>query len=181
MDRDGVINRFGNFVRKPEELFLMEGAAKAIKRINESSYLAICVTNQPIIARGEATLETLEDIHNKMEDLLGNEGAYLNDLFFCPHHPDKGFPGERPEYKIDCDCRKPKTGMFKKAQAKYNIDFTESWMIGDTCQDVQAGINAGCKTCLVTSGDPNPYKKYGDVKPDLVCKDLEEAISKILG
>jgi hypothetical protein len=87
--------------------------AESIKRINASEYLAICVTNQPVVARGETTFEELQNIHNKMEDLLGQEGAYLNDLFFCPHHPDAGFPAKCKELKIVCDCRKPKIGLIE--------------------------------------------------------------------
>src|SRR5574344_596574 len=180
LDRDGTINHFGDYVIRPEMLLLEPGAAQAIKKINASPYLAICITNQPIVARGETTIEQLQSIHFKLEDLLGQEGAYLNDLYFCPHHPDRGFPGENPAYKIDCDCRKPKIGLLLRAQRRYNIDFKNSWMIGDTCQDVQTGINAGCHTCLLLGGDPNPYKKYADAKPDLICQNLAEAIDKIL-
>lgn len=180
LDRDGVLNVFGDFVRSPEQLKLKEDAAGALRRINESKYLAICVTNQPVVARGETTLGTLTEIHWKLQDLLGEGGAYLNDLFFCPHHPDKGFPGEVPEYKIECDCRKPKIGMLLKAQKKYNVDFKASWFVGDTHQDVQTGINAGCRTILITSGDPNPTRVYAEAKPDYVCKDLAEAVDLIL-
>lgn len=180
LDRDGTINVFGNFVTDPSGLKLIPQAPEAIKRINGSSYLAICVTNQPVVARGETTFEGLHQIHCKMEDLLGNEGAYLDDIFFCPHHPDKGFPGEVPSLKIDCDCRKPKIGMLLKAKEKYNIDLASSWFIGDTCQDVQTGINAGCKTILLLGGDPRPYAKYGDAKPDYVCKTIDEAVDYIL-
>ena len=112
--------------------------------------MAIVVTNQPVIARGEVTWEGLDEIHRKMETLLGQKGAYLDDIFICPHHPDKGFVGERPEYKIDCDCRKPKPGLLLQAAEKYNIDLTESWMIGDQPQDVAAGKAAGCKAMQVT-------------------------------
>ena len=116
------------------------------RRIDRSGYLAIVVTNQPVIARGEATWEELRRIHCKMETLLGREGAYLDDIFICPHHPDKGFAGERPEYKIDCDCRKPKPGLLLRAARQYNIDLTESWMLGDSERDVLAGRAAGCRT-----------------------------------
>jgi len=180
LDRDGTINHFGDFVVRSDMLDLEPGAAAAIKMINSSPFLAICVTNQPVVARGETSLEELKNIHNRMEDLLGQEGAYLNDLFYCPHHPDKGFPGERPEFKIVCDCRKPKIGMLLRAQKKYNIDFKQSWVIGDTCQDVQTGINAGCHTVLLLDGDPNPYKKYGNAKPDFIAQNLKEAIERIL-
>ncbi len=180
LDRDGTINVFGNFVTDPSMLKLMPQAPAAIKRINRSSYLAICVTNQPVVARGETTFEGLHEIHCKMEDLLGNEGAYLDDIYFCPHHPDKGFPGEVPSLKIKCDCRKPKTGMLLKAKEKYNIDLSKSWFVGDTCQDVQTGINAGCKTILLLGGDPHPYAKYGDAKPDYTCNTIDEAVDFIL-
>ncbi len=180
LDRDGTINKFGDFVRSANQLELAPGAAEAIKLINESSYLAICVTNQPVVARGETTFEELENIHNKMEDLLGEQGAYLNDLFFCPHHPDKGYPGEVPELKISCDCRKPKIGMLLKAKEKYNIDLTQSWMIGDTKQDIQTGINAGCRTILLTTGDPNPNRRYQEAQPTYMCSTLLEAVRLIL-
>ena len=180
LDRDGVINVFGDFVRSADKLFLKDDAAGAIKRINESKYLAICITNQPVVARGETSFAELSEIHAKLETLLGEGGAYLNDLYFCPHHPDKGFEGEVPELKIDCDCRKPKIGLLLKAKKDYNIDLKASWFVGDTHQDVQTGINAGCKTILITSGDPNPAAKYADAKPDYVCRDLAEAVDLIL-
>ena len=146
LDRDGTINRYVGFLRRPEEFQLLDGAAEAIQRINRSGYLAIVVTNQPVIARGEVTWEGLEEIHRKMETLLGQEGAYLDDIFVCPHHPDKGFLGEVPAYKMDCECRKPKPGLLLQAAEKYNIDLAESWMIGDQPKDAQAGDAAGCRT-----------------------------------
>ena len=181
LDRDGTINVSGNFVTDASKMKLIPGAAKAMSRINRAPPLAVCITNQPVIARGETTFEGLKEIHNKMEVLLGQEGAYLDGLYFCPHHPDKGFPGEVPELKIDCNCRKPKIGMLLEAKKRFNIDFSASWFIGDTCQDVQTGINAGCRTILLTGGDPHPYAKYGDAKPDFTCKTLEEAVNYIFG
>jgi D,D-heptose 1,7-bisphosphate phosphatase len=150
IDRDGTINKPDGFVRKPEDLTLINGAAEGIRRINQAGYLAIVITNQPVIARGEVTLEELEEIHHKMETDLGRFGAYLEDIFFCPHHPDKGYPGEREEYKIDCSCRKPKPGMILQGAAKYNIDLTQSYMVGDSKRDVLAGIAAGCKPVWLT-------------------------------
>ncbi len=180
LDRDGVINEFGDFVTKEEMFHLLPQAPKAIQLINHSAFLAICITNQPVIARGEVSFAGLKNIHNKMETLLGKEGAYLDDLFFCPHHPDKGFPGEVKELKFDCDCRKPKIGLLLKAQEKYNIDFSKSYFIGDTCRDVQTGINAGCQTILVTSGDPRPDRAYSSAKPNYTKKDILEAVRFIL-
>ncbi len=146
LDRDGTINRYAGFVRRPEEIELLPGAAEAIRRINQSGYLAIVVTNQPVIARGEATWDDLREIHWKLETLLGREGAYVDDIFICPHHPHKGFEGERPEYKIECGCRKPKPGLLLRAAEKYNIGLSESWMIGDSQSDMLAGEAAGCRT-----------------------------------
>jgi D-glycero-D-manno-heptose 1,7-bisphosphate phosphatase len=145
LDRDGTLNEFRGFITKSEDLELLPGVAEAVAHINNSGYLAIVITNQPVIARGEASLEELEEIHNKLETDLGLGGAYLDDIFFCPHHPDRGFPGERPEYKIECSCRKPKPGLIFQAAQKYNIDLSQSYMAGDDLRDIQAAIAAGCK------------------------------------
>lgn len=149
LDRDGTINKYVGFLRDIDQFELIEGVAEAIKRINASGYLCIVVTNQPVIARGEVTVPLLEKIHNKMETLLGLEGAYIDGLYYCPHHPHKGFEGEIPELKFDCECRKPKPGMLLKAAEDFNIDLSESWMVGDGENDIKAGENAGCKTCLI--------------------------------
>ena len=125
--------------------------AEAVKKINQSGYLAVVVTNQPVIARGEVTFEGLEKIHNKMETLLGMEGAYLDGIYFCPHHPHSGYEGEVKKLKIDCDCRKPKPGMFLKAAEDLNIDLSQSYMIGDGENDIVAGKAAGCKTVLLNT------------------------------
>lgn len=160
LDRDGTINKYVGFLRNIDDFELIDGVAEAIRKINESGYLAIVVTNQPVIARGEVSFNELEEIHNKMETLLGKEGAYLDAIYYCPHHPHKGYEGERPELKIDCDCRKPKPGMLLKAAEDFNIDLSQSWMIGDGQNDVVAGINAGCKTVLI--GDSN--ENYGQTE-----------------
>lgn len=149
LDRDGTINKYVGFLRDIDEFELIDGVAEAIRAINESGYLAIVVTNQPVIARGEITWEELREIHNKMETLLGLEGAYLDGIYFCPHHPHKGYEGEISELKIDCDCRKPKPGLLLKAAEDFNIDMSQSWMIGDGENDVKAGEAAGCKSILI--------------------------------
>lgn len=150
LDRDGTINQYVGFLKRPEDFQLIDGAAEAIRRINRSGCLAIVVTNQPVIARGDVTWEQLDEIHRKMETLLGREGAYLDDIFICPHHPDSGFPGEVPAYKIQCGCRKPKPGLLLRAAEKYNIDLAQSWMIGDSQSDVEAGKAAGCRALQVS-------------------------------
>ena len=149
LDRDGTINKYVGFLRNIDDFELIEGVAEAIKLINQSGYLAIVVTNQPVIARGEVTWEELNEIHEKMATLLGKEGAYVDGIYICPHHPDKGFEGERPEYKIDCDCRKPKPGLLLQAAKDFNIDLSESYMIGDSHRDVEAGENAGVKKSIL--------------------------------
>lgn len=149
LDRDGTINKYVGFLRDIDEFELLDGVADAIQEINASGYLAIVSTNQPVIARGEVSFDELEMIHNKMETLLGQKGAYLDAIYFCPHHPDKGYEGERPELKFDCECRKPKPGMLLKAAQEFNIDLAQSWMIGDGENDIKAGMNAGCKTALI--------------------------------
>lgn len=151
LDRDGTINKYVGFLRKEEEFELLPGVAEALKKINQSGYLAIVITNQPVIARGEVTFEGLEIIHNKMETLLGKEGAYLDGIYFCPHHPHKGYEGEVPELKIDCDCRKPKPGMLMKAADDFNIDLSQSYMVGDGENDIKAGMAVGCKTVLLNT------------------------------
>ena len=151
LDRDGTINKYVGFLRKEEEFELLSGVAEAVKKINKSGYLAVVVTNQPVIARGEVTFEGLETIHNKMETLLGKEGAYLDGIYFCPHHPHSGYEGEVKELKIDCDCRKPKPGMMLKAAEDLNIDLNQSYMVGDGENDIKAGKAAGCKTVLLNT------------------------------
>lgn len=178
LDRDGTINKYVGFLRTADQVELEPVAAEAIRLINESEYLAIVITNQPVIARGECSFEALNQIHNRLYTLLGREGAYLDGLYFCPHHPDKGFEGEVPELKFDCDCRKPKTGMLEKAEADFNADLTNSWFIGDTTMDVQTGKNAGLHTIMLQSGDPK--KDKFDVTPDAVADDLLEAVKMIL-
>lgn len=149
LDRDGTINKYVGFLTDIDDFVLEEGAAEAIKKINASGYLAIVITNQPVIARGEVTEKQLELIHNKMETLLGEHGAYLDAIYYCPHHPHRGFEGERPEYKIECSCRKPKPGMVFKAAEQFNIDLASSWFIGDGENDVLCAINAGCKSAVI--------------------------------
>lgn len=149
LDRDGVINKEVDLLATAEQMALLPGAAEAIQRINQSGYLAIVVTNQPVIARNLCTFGDLQHIHNKMETLLGQAHAYLDAIYICPHHPDKGYPEERAEYKTDCFCRKPKPGMLLQAATEWNIDLSRSYMIGDRPADAQAGEAAHVKQSIV--------------------------------
>lgn len=177
LDRDGTINEYAGLITRPDQIQLINGTAEAIRKINRSEFLAIIVTNQPVIARGDCSLEELRRIHERLFTQLGTEGAYVDDLFFCPHHPDKGFPGEIVQYKIDCTCRKPKPGMLLQAAEQYNIDLAASWMIGDTGRDMSTGRNAGTKTALVHSAATEKDIPY---PCDLECANLLDAVLRIL-
>jgi D,D-heptose 1,7-bisphosphate phosphatase len=172
LDRDGVINTERSYISRPEELEIYDFTAPAIRKINQAGYVSVVVTNQSAIARNLCTEEDVQTIHKKLETVLGDQGAWLDAIYYCPHHPDKGFPEENPVYKIECDCRKPATGMFKKAIEKFYIDPATSYMIGDSERDIQAGYNAGCVTIGVRTG-------YGIRKtkliPDYMFNDLKEA------
>lgn len=163
LDRDGTINRYVGFLTDINDMELIDGVAEALRLINASGYLAIIVTNQPVIARGEVTLEGLEEIHNKLETLLGNEGAYVDDIIYCPHHPHSGYEGERKEYKKDCDCRKPKPGMLLAAAHKYHIDLQQSWMIGDGENDMEAGRAAGCRVAYLGKATSDETPSYNNL------------------
>lgn len=179
LDRDGTINVLKGFLKKSEDFELIDGVAEAIKKLNVSQYLTIVATNQPVVARGECTYEELDNIHRRMETELGKSGAYVDDLFYCPHHPDKGYEGEVSELKIKCECRKPNIGMLKAAAEKYNIDLSKSWYVGDTTMDIQTGINAGMKTVLVKTGEAGRDGKY-DVNPTATVNTLKDAVDYIL-
>ncbi len=180
LDRDGVINKEVGDMRVPDQFELMEGVASAIRKINKSEYLAIAITNQPGLSKGFFTFETLHEIHKKLDTLLGIEGAYLNGLYFCPHHPDGGHPGEIPELKINCNCRKPKPQLIFNADRDFNIDLENSYFIGDRYVDVMAGKNAGLKTILVKTGHNGVDKDKYPVEPDYIFNAMPEAVDYIL-
>ena len=171
LDRDGTINKYVGFLRDIDDFELLPDVSQAIKRINAAGYLAIVVTNQPVIARGEVSYQQLDEIHKKMETLLGNDGAYIDAIYFCPHHPHRGYKGEIEELKINCDCRKPKAGMLIKAANDFNIDLKQSWMVGDGENDIKAGKNAGCKTALIGQGN---------FSQDKTANSLEDFIYQII-
>lgn len=173
LDRDGTINKYKGYITSPKQLEMISGAADAIKKINRSGYLAIIITNQPSIAMGRMSFAVLDEIHAKLDTLLGEDGAYIDALYFCPHHPDKGFEGERTELKIKCDCRKPSGGMIRKAAEDFNIDLSKSFMVGDSEKDVLAAIDAGCTPIFLTGSDNTlsvphvrKYKKLSEFVKD---------------
>lgn len=169
LDRDGTINKYVGFLTDVNDFALIDGVSEAIATFNQMGYLAIVVTNQPVVARGEVSFAQLGEIHNKMETLLGKDGAYLDGIYFCPHHPHSGYDGEVVELKFDCDCRKPKAGMLWQAAKDFNIDLSKSWMIGDSENDILAGKAAGCKTILLSEEDVSFDETYR-------CNSLRESV-----
>jgi histidinol-phosphate phosphatase family protein len=179
IDRDGTINKEVHHLNHLDKFELLPSVASAIKLFNESDYLSCVITNQPVVARGDCALTDLIQIHNKMETLIGFEGAFVDRIYYCPHHPDKGFVGEIDEFKIDCNCRKPKTGLVNSAVEELNISLDLSWLIGDTSTDILTAKNARLKSILVETGYAGLDQKYL-VLPDFIVPDLSSAASFIL-
>ncbi|KJU81305.1 histidinol-phosphate phosphatase family protein [Candidatus Magnetobacterium bavaricum] len=178
-DRDGTIIEYVDLLHKVDDIKLFSFSPMSIKKVNDSGYLSFIVTNQPVVARNICDTATVVGIHNKIETLLGHERAYIDRIYFCPHHPDRGYQGENLTYKIDCECRKPETGMILQAIEQYNIDVELSWMIGDTTTDIQTGINAGIKTILVRTGKGGKDNKY-NVTANLILNNISDAVDYII-
>lgn len=179
LDRDGVINEDVSFLSKPSQMRLIRGSAEAVKMLKDSGFLVIAVTNQPVVARNMCTEEDLARIHERMEELLSEKGAKLDAIYYCPHHPDKGYPGENPKYKIDCECRKPKPGMVFQASNDFGIEPSGCFVVGDRTSDIKMGRDAGCRTVLVRTGRAGKDGKF-DIRPDYVCENLLEAARLII-
>jgi len=179
LDRDGVINKEVHHLSDLDQFELLSGVGEAISKINRAGMLVVVVTNQPVIARGELTENGLRIIHNKMETILGSEGAYIDHIYYCPHYPESGFSGEIKALKTECDCRKPNEGLFLQAAEEMNILLKESWMVGDSTADILAGQRAGVQTILVKSGYAGKDIKY-DVKPKYIADNLSSAVNIVL-
>lgn len=174
LDRDGTINEEASYITRPEQLKLIPGAGEAIRRLRDSGYRVVVVTNQPVVARGDCTEAELRRIHDCMEMQLSREGAFLDGIYACPHHPDKGFAGERPELKFACDCRKPAAGLLAQAVAELNLDLSQSWLIGDSTSDVQTAANCGVRSVLLRTGRAGRDGRYA-AAPDFEFENLLEA------
>ena len=160
LDRDGTINVHKGYITDPCEIELISGVCEAINKLHSLGFLVIITTNQPVIARGECTTQTLNEIHNRIETLLGEKGAFVDGIYYCPHHPDSGFENEIKELKIKCNCRKPSPGLLLQAQKDFNVDLEKSYMVGDSLRDVEAGKNAGCTPIFLSekNADELPEK-----------------------
>ena len=171
LDRDGVINEEVNYLSDPGDFKFIKGSIEALKILKNKGFLLFIITNQAGIARGYFTKKVLDSIHEKMNNILKHHEITLDDIFYCPHHPD--FTGE-------CECRKPKPGMIFKAKEKFKINLHESYIVGDTINDIKAGRNAKCKTVLVLTGHGLEEKKNLDkIIPDFTCIDLLEFAKSI--
>ena len=180
LDRDGVINKEVDLLHRPDQLELIPGAAAAIRRLNEAQILVIVVTNQPVVARALCSEDDVREIHRQLREMLANEsGAHLDDVYFCPHHPETHHADGDPRYRVTCSCRKPAIGMLERARSKFDLTFDQCVMVGDTTSDIKAGMSAGCVTVLVRSGYGGSDSKY-DVEPTIVSNDLAEAVTQIL-
>lgn len=191
MDRDGTLNEMVydadhgvmDSPLMPEQIMLRRQASSFVAALNELGYLCIVVTNQPGVAKGTLTLERLARIHDKLEDDLRRNGASIEKIYFCPHHPDAGTP-ERKELAIECACRKPAPGLLIEAAAEYRIDLPRSFMVGDGLVDVEAGRRAGVSTILVTQAQAamlEMVQQRPEARPDRLASDLNAALSIIAG
>lgn len=174
LDRDGTLNEEADGLRSIDQLRLIPGVAGAVQELNRAGFRVVIVTNQPVIAKGYVTEPELRRIHNKLESLLGLEHAFVDRIYYCPHHPDSGFPGERPELKVVCQCRKPSPGMLLQAARELNLDLTRSWMVGDTTIDMQCAQNAGVRSILVRTGHGGRDGKF-NVQPGSTFDTLADA------
>jgi histidinol-phosphate phosphatase family protein len=179
LDRDGTLNELRDYVRSPEALSLFPGAGRAVRRLNDAGMRVALITNQPVVARGECSFEGLRQIHNKLETLLAEDGGFVDRLYFCPHHPDSGFPGERPDLKIKCACRKPGTGLLERAARDLNTDTAASWFVGDSTADLLAARRFGLRSILLETGEGGRDAKY-PCAPDFTAGDLRAAVDFIL-
>ena len=181
IDRDGTISEEVGYVNHPSRFRLFPYSSEAIKRLNEGNWLAILVTNQAGVARGYFSEEIITEVHNRLNKDLALENAHLDAIYYCAHHPSVG---EAP-YRIDCDCRKPKAGLIKRAAADFEIDLGNSWMVGDRYSDIELAHNAGLQSAFVLSGYGRGEWEYQrsswELQPDLVSEDLLQAVNSIVG
>jgi D-glycero-D-manno-heptose 1,7-bisphosphate phosphatase len=180
MDRDGTISEEVGYVNHPSRYRVFPYAAEAVRLLNEAGWLAILVTNQAGVARGYFTEDLIGSVHGVLKSELEKHGARLDAIYYCAHHPSVG----EPPYRFDCDCRKPKPGLIRRAASDFDIDLTKSWMVGDRYSDVELARNADVRAALVLSGYGRGEFEYQRSlwkhEPDLVAEDLLEAVRNII-
>lgn len=180
IDRDGTISEEVGYVNHPTRYRVFPFAAEAIRLLNDAGWLAILVTNQAGVARGYFAEEMIGKVHSILTEELASGGARLNAIYYCPHHPTVG----EPPYRLDCDCRKPKPGLIRRAAAEFQIDLDRSWMIGDRYSDTELARRAGVRAAYVLSGygrgEWEHQRAAWPYQPDIVAENLLEAVRKIL-
>lgn len=180
LDRDGTVSEEVGYVNHVGRFRLLPRAAQGIRRINESDYLAVLVTNQAGVARGYFKESLVIAVHERLEELLAKNGAHLDGIYYCPHHPTAG----EPPYRQDCDCRKPKPGMVLAAQRDLNIDVAQSFMVGDKHSDITFAQSVGMQGVLVKTGyglgEIEQWSAEWTEQPDQICEDLLDAVEWIL-
>ena len=179
LDRDGTINEERGHIRHADSLHVFESAGPSLRRLHEAGWRTILITNQPVLARGEATAEDLRQIHAKLDTVLARSGAFLDRKYICPHYPESGFVGEVPALKIACACRKPEPGLLFQAQRELNLTLAESWFIGDSAADIGAARAAGVPSILVRTGLLQTLEAK-QLKPDFTAENLASAADLIL-
>ena len=178
LDRDGTLNVLRDYVRSAQELEMIPAAGAAVRRFNDAELRTVLITNQPVLARGECTESELNRIHARLSSRLGDAGAFLDAVYYCPHHPDGGFPGEVAALKVSCECRKPDPGLFRRAAADMNIDLAQSWMVGDSTADMAAAATLGLTSVLVRTGEGGRDGKHA-CDPDFTEDDVGAAAELI--
>jgi len=175
LDRDDTLIEDPGYIDHPDQVKLLDGVAEALRELKEMGYKLVVASNQSAVARGIVTEEVLDEIHNRLKQLLAEKGAFLDQIYYCPYHPD----GVIPKYRKESDWRKPSPGMLVAAAGEMDIDLGQSWSIGDSRLDVEAGSRAGCKTILI---DHSPYPKQsgqGEVAADYRAVNIKEAVNII--
>ena len=180
IDRDGTISEEVGYVNHPARFHVFPYSAEAIRKLNDNNWLAILVTNQAGVARGYFSEDVITTVHDQLNKELATQKARLDAIYYCAHHPTVG----EPPYRLDCDCRKPKVGLIKRATTDFDIDLKSSWMIGDRYSDIELARNAGLRSAFVLSGYGRGEWEYQrsawKLEPDLVCENLWEAVQSIL-
>lgn len=180
LDRDGTINEQMGYVNHLSRFQLLPGAARAIRSLNEAGLPVVVVTNQSGLARGYFPESLLDQVHAELHRLLAEEGAHLDGLYVCPHHPE----AREERFRLDCDCRKPRTGLLERAAVELGLDLGRSYMVGDRWSDLRCGAAVGATTVLVLTGYGRGDALYvgpgQTVQPDHVAEDLERAAAWIL-
>ena len=180
IDRDGTLSEEVGYINHPERFRLFPYAGKAIRHLNENGWLAIVTTNQAGVARGYFSEEMIETVHKGMEDQLATDGARLDAIYYCAHHPSVG----EPPYRVDCNCRKPKPGLITQAATDFHIDLKHSWMVGDRYSDIQMARNAGVKSAFVLSGygrgEWEHQRRSWTEQPDMVAENLLQVVFNIV-